>query len=54
VATELEEGVRVAHPDELGVLGIVPRRDGFGNLDKGLALRDQERVRLFVEEEMKE
>ena len=38
------DGVRIAHAKVLGVLGVVPRRDGFGNLDEGFTLGDQERV----------
>ena len=54
VTTKLDKGVHIAHANELGVLRVVPRRDGLGNLDEGSALSDQERVRLFVEEEVEE
>ena len=53
VTTKLEEGFYVAHTNGLG-LGVVPCRDGLGNVDEGLALGDQELMRLFVEEEVEE
>ena len=42
VTTEFEKGVHIAHANELGVLRVVPRRDGLGNFDEGMALGDQE------------
>ena len=54
VTTEFEKGVHIAYANELGVLRVVPRCNGLGNLDEGMALGDQERVRFFVEEEMEE
>ena len=50
---EAREGIRIAHANEL-VLRVVPCRDKLGNVGEGLALGDQELMRLSVEEEVRE